>query len=258
MKNITRNLLSALAAFLFVLPAWAGSLSDITGIANEMFTDLKVTDISLDVMSSRDAKSDPTIRAMLGAAPVQFEPGSVATALYYKGKCTVIVNTGATDQELRPELQRLVSKSDVLFFVTAHEVSHCISQHRQAQELRQLASGAQLTDTFLPPQILEQGAKGTLTKDSFAAILKSLETIKREEAFADALAGLYVRMKKAAAGSILSAMLQMRVLAAEQGDEAHDTVASLTAAARHATLPTLAEVVQVSHGLRRASIASLN
>jgi hypothetical protein len=252
MKTTFIRTFAVLAALMLSIPhASAGSLSSVENIATTMLSDLGQSAIRLEVMSVRDAKSDERVRALLGAAPVSFEPGSVATALYYKGQCTVIVNTSATDQQLRPDLQRLVSKEDVMFFVTTHEVAHCVSQHRQAQELRQLAAGSALTDTFLPPAVLEQGAKGTLNAQSFAGIMKSLETVKREEAFADTLASLYVRLKKDNATGILAAIAKTRVEAADQGDDAHDTAEKLALATAYQPTFAFADVVELGHKLRK-------
>lgn len=195
-------------------------------------------------------------RALLAGAPLSFEPASVATAVYYRGRCTLIVNTAATDGTLRPELARLTTKSDVLAFVTTHEVGHCIAQHRQAAELKQLAAGQLVADPFLPPQVLEQGQQGTLTRASFAAILKSASTARREEAFADALAALYARVTHPQGAALVEAMRLQRRQAAEEGDEVHDTVAVLTAALQHDAPLTLATVVQASHGLRQGAQAS--
>jgi hypothetical protein len=251
MKSSFNRFFAVVAAALFSIPsAFAGSLSTVESIATTMLSDLGQSAIRLEVMTVRDAKSDERVRALLGAAPVQFEAGSVATALYYKGQCTVIVNTAATDQQLRPDLQRLVSKEDVVFFVTTHEVAHCISQHRQAQELRQLATGTVLSNTFLPPAVTEQGANGTLNAKSFATIMKSPETVKREEVFADVLAGLYVRLKKDNASGILAAIAKTRVDAADQGDDAHDTSDKLAAATAYQPAFALADVVELGHKLR--------
>lgn len=250
MKTTFFRTFAVLAAALLSLPsAFAGSLTAVETIATTMMSDLGQSAIRLEVISARDAKSDERVRALLGASPLQFEAGSVATALYYKGQCTVIVNTSATDQQLRADLQRLVSKDDVVFFVTTHEVAHCISQHRQAQELRQLAAGNVLSDTFLPPAVLEQGAKGTLNAQSFSAIMKSLATVKREEAFADTLASLYVRLKKENAPGILAAIAKTRVEGAEHGDDAHDTADKLALATAYQPAFAMTDVVELGHKL---------
>jgi hypothetical protein len=252
MTPLFRTTLALLSAALLHIPgAAAGSLVSVEDTATAMLADLGQSAIRLQVLSVRDAKSDPAIRALLGRASMPFNANSAATALYYKGQCTLMVNTSATDQPLRPDLQRLVAKEDVVFFITAHELAHCISQHRQAQELRQLAAGETLSHTFLPPAVLEQGAAGTLNAQSFAAILQSEATVQREEVFADVLASLYVRLKKGNAQGILSAIAQTRADAADQGDHVHDTAAKLQAAAAYGPAYAMADVVALSHTLRQ-------
>jgi hypothetical protein len=250
MKTITRALTGFAVAVLLASTASASSLETVDSIAQTMFTDLKVSDMALTVTSLRDAKSDPQLQQVLRMAPQAMDSNSHATAVYYRGQCIVLVDTRATNQDLRPDLQRLATREDVLFFVTAHELAHCVSQHRQAQELKQLAAGVALDNTFLPKEVIQQGNAGTLTPQAFAAIRASKATTQREEIYADVVAALYTRLKKPNADSILAVISKTRVEATEHGDDVHDTVAKLDVARKFSEHFALQDVVEVGHKLR--------
>lgn len=251
MKTVSNIFVAIVAAFASIT-AVAADMSSLAGIsqtAETMMSELGVSGMSVDVIALRDVSSSPSVKAKLGSSQVAFEPGSPATSVYFRGVCTIIVDTKTVRQDITPALRSKMSKDELMFFITAHETGHCISHFRQEQELKALASGMRLSDTFLPKEIIAAGDAGTLNQATFNKILGSKAVAQREESFADALAALYVRTKQANAESILAGIVQTRATGLENGDDVHNTVATLQAVLSYQESLAQTEMVRVGYQL---------
>lgn len=226
MKKVIQVCLAVFAAILFVTPAWANSsITRVSNIAAEMFNDLNLSGMELEVMSTQYAKQDPWIQDLLRQSPSEFESGTMVTALYYQGTCTVLVNTQVAEQEQGMGENNGIPKDDQLFFATAHTVSHCVSQHKYSKGQKNPAVPA--------PLIV------------LSDVLKH-----KEEAFADILASLYVRTKKDNAGTILSDVLGRRIEAADAGEAIQSTAIYVTAAMKYEGELRFSSLVDVSNAIR--------
>lgn len=226
MRKVIQACIAVFAAMMFATPAWANpSVTRVSNIAAEMLNDLKLSGVELEVMSTQYARQDPWVQDLLRQSPSEFEAGTMVTALYYQGTCTVLVNTRAAEQDSTPGASNGSSKDDLLFFVTAHTVSHCVSQHRQARGLK---AAAVSSPPVVPSDVLKH----------------------KEEAFADILASLYVRTKKDNAGAILSTVLGGRIEAAEAGDATHSTAIYVTAAMKYEGELSFNNLVDISNTIR--------
>jgi len=225
MKKVIQVCLAVFASVMLGMPAWANpSVTRVSNMAAEMLNDLKLSGVELEVMSVQYAKQDPWIQDLLRQSPSEFEAGTMVTALYYQGTCTVLVNTRAVEHESGARVSNDISKDDLLFFVTAHTVSHCVSQHRHPQ-------GPKTAPT--PPALLSN-------------VLKH-----KEEAFADILASLYVRTKKDNAGAILSNVLGSRIETADSSDALQSTAIYVTAAMKYEGELSFNNLVDISNAIRR-------
>lgn len=250
MKTVSKFF--AVIAAVLSFNADAADMTTIAGLsqtAETMMADMGVSGMTLDVIALRDVSSSPSVKAKLGSAQVSFEPGSPATSVYYRGVCTIIVDTKTIRQDISTALRSKMSKDELMFFITAHETGHCISHFRQDQELKALASGARLTDTFLPKEVIAAGDAGKLNQATFMQILGSKEVAQREESFADALAALYVRTKMVNADSILAGIVQSRETGLEHGDDVHNTINALQAVLSYQDTLAQTDMVRVGYKL---------
>lgn len=219
MKKFIQVCTFVFATLLFATTASASpSTAHVSNLAADILSDLEVRDVELEVMTSQYAKQDPWVQALLKDAPSEPTASMVVTALYYQGTCTILINSDNAEQAT----DKTGLTEDALFFATAHAVSHCVSKRQQGAN-RTLSKG-----TTVPTEVQKH----------------------REEAFADVLASLYVRVKKDNAGDILSTVLGERIKEAESYAVTHSTAIYVTAAMKYEGELSLSKLVDISYAIR--------
>jgi hypothetical protein len=174
MKKLSRTMTFAIAAFAIASAASAATPFQATAkTVGTMMGDMAIPGLQVDVISMTSAESHDTVKAVNGTKPVSFETGAVIAAVYRDGICAVVVND-KTAKRVAADLDNDdVNKDDVLFYMAAHAMGHCVAQHRQAQ----------------------------------TAVTA---TAQSNEAFADAFAVMYNRSKKGNTKALVPVMAEIR------------------------------------------------